>query len=102
MSFVVKAVLPASFTALASIPPVRPFTSNFSITISPNIATSASVGYKPTVPLAKLMAEAESGKPNFTRLVETEKKHQIEEVGSRLRGLMPWLAANKIVDKANN
>ena len=48
------------------------------------------------------MAEAESGKPKFTRLVETEKKHQIEEVGSRLRGLMPWLAANKIVDKAKN
>jgi ketol-acid reductoisomerase len=48
------------------------------------------------------MAEAESGKPNFTRLVEAEKKHQIEEVGSKLRGLMPWLASNKIVDKAKN
>lgn len=53
-------------------------------------------------PLAKLMAESESGKPNFARLVEAEKKHQIEDVGSRLRGLMPWLAANKIVDKAKN
>jgi ketol-acid reductoisomerase len=48
------------------------------------------------------MAESESGKPNFARLVEAEKKHQIEDVGSRLRGLMPWLAANKIVDKAKN
>jgi ketol-acid reductoisomerase len=48
------------------------------------------------------MAEAESGKPNFTRLVETEKKHQIEEVGAQLRGLMPWLAAHKLVDKAKN
>jgi ketol-acid reductoisomerase len=48
------------------------------------------------------MAEAESGKPNFTRLVEAEKKHQIEDVGARLRGLMPWLAANKLVDKAKN
>ena len=48
------------------------------------------------------MAEAESGKPNFTRLVETEKKHQIEDVGARLRGLMPWLASNKLVDKAKN
>jgi ketol-acid reductoisomerase len=48
------------------------------------------------------MAEAESGKPNFTRLVESEKKHQIEDVGAKLRGLMPWLAANKIVDKAKN
>jgi len=48
------------------------------------------------------MAEAESGKPNFNRLVESQKKHQIEEVGAKLRGLMPWLASNKIVDKAKN
>jgi len=48
------------------------------------------------------MAEAESGKPNFSRLAESGKKHQIEEVGARLRGLMPWLAANKLVDKAKN
>ncbi len=48
------------------------------------------------------MAEAESGKPNFNRLAESGKKHEIEEVGSRLRGLMPWLSANKLVDKAKN
>ena len=38
----------------------------------------------------------------FNRLVEGEKKHQIEEVGAKLRGLMPWLASNKIVDKAKH
>ncbi|MFI5224917.1 MAG: ketol-acid reductoisomerase, partial [Nitrospirales bacterium] len=48
------------------------------------------------------MAEAESGKPNFSRLVEAGKKHEIEDVGAKLRGLMPWLAANKLVDKAKN
>jgi ketol-acid reductoisomerase len=48
------------------------------------------------------MAEAESGKPNFNKLVADGKKHQIEEVGAKLRGLMPWLAANKIVDTAKN
>jgi ketol-acid reductoisomerase len=48
------------------------------------------------------LAEAESGKVNFNRMIETEKKHQIEEVGAGLRGLMPWLASNKIVDKAKN
>lgn len=48
------------------------------------------------------MAEAESGKPNFTRLAESGKKSEIEEVGGRLRGLMPWLSANKLVDKAKN
>jgi ketol-acid reductoisomerase len=48
------------------------------------------------------MAEAESGKTNFTRLAESERRHQIEDVGMKLRGLMPWLAANKLVDKAKN
>ncbi len=48
------------------------------------------------------MAEAESGKPNFNKLVADGKKHQIENVGEQLRGLMPWLASNKIVDKAKN
>jgi ketol-acid reductoisomerase len=48
------------------------------------------------------MAEAESGKPNFSRLVAEGKQHQIEQVGEQLRGLMPWLAANKLVDKAKN
>jgi len=48
------------------------------------------------------MAEAESGKINFNRMVAEEKQHSIEQVGSQLRGLMPWLSANKIVDKAKN
>jgi len=28
--------------------------------------------------------------------------HGIEVVGEKLRGMMPWIAANKIVDKAKN
>ena len=48
------------------------------------------------------MAEAEYGKVNFHRLIETEKKHPIEQVGGQLRSLMPWLSANRIVDKAKN
>lgn len=28
--------------------------------------------------------------------------HPIEEVGARLRGMMPWIAANKLVDKERN
>jgi ketol-acid reductoisomerase len=28
--------------------------------------------------------------------------HQIEEVGQRLRAMMPWIAANKLVDRAKN
>jgi ketol-acid reductoisomerase len=30
------------------------------------------------------------------------REHQIEEVGSRLRDMMPWIKANKIVDKSRN
>jgi ketol-acid reductoisomerase len=28
--------------------------------------------------------------------------HPIEQVGERLRGMMPWIAKNKLVDKAKN
>ncbi len=30
------------------------------------------------------------------------REHQIEEVGARLRGMMPWIQANKIVDQTKN
>jgi ketol-acid reductoisomerase len=28
--------------------------------------------------------------------------HQIEQVGEKLRGMMPWITANKLVDKDKN
>jgi ketol-acid reductoisomerase len=28
--------------------------------------------------------------------------HSIEQVGGKLRAMMPWIAANKIVDKDKN
>jgi ketol-acid reductoisomerase len=28
--------------------------------------------------------------------------HPIEEVGTRLRAMMPWIKANKLVDKSRN
>ena len=28
--------------------------------------------------------------------------HEIEAVGEKLRGMMPWIAKNKLVDKARN
>ena len=28
--------------------------------------------------------------------------HQIEQVGEQLRAMMPWIAANKLVDKDKN
>jgi ketol-acid reductoisomerase len=29
-------------------------------------------------------------------------EHPIEEVGQKLRAMMPWIAANKLVDKTKN
>jgi len=28
--------------------------------------------------------------------------HGIEQIGEKLRAMMPWIAANKIVDKSKN
>jgi ketol-acid reductoisomerase len=29
-------------------------------------------------------------------------EHDIEKVGERLRSMMPWIGANRLVDKARN
>ena len=41
------------------------------------------------------IAESESGRGNFNALREAGAKHQIEEVGKRLRSVMPWISAGK-------
>ncbi len=37
------------------------------------------------------IAEHEAGRPNFTRLMQQDDQHQIEQVGRRLRSMMQWL-----------
>lgn len=37
--------------------------------------------------------ENEQGRPNFNKLLEEGDKHQIEEVGKKLREMMPWMSA---------
>ncbi|MGH3492977.1 MAG: ketol-acid reductoisomerase, partial [Sciscionella sp.] len=37
------------------------------------------------------VSEDDNGRPNFTRLRQQGKDHQIEEVGAKLRGLMSWV-----------
>ncbi|MDT7741015.1 MAG: ketol-acid reductoisomerase, partial [Actinomycetota bacterium] len=39
--------------------------------------------------------EDENGRPNFTKLEEEGKAHQIEQVGAKLRGLMPWIGRDR-------
>ena len=35
--------------------------------------------------------ENQDGRPNYNRITEEEKKHPIEEIGKKLRGMMPWM-----------
>jgi ketol-acid reductoisomerase len=48
------------------------------------------------------MLENRANKPVFNALTSMGESHAIEEVGSKLRGMMPWLKKGKIVDKAKN
>ncbi len=41
------------------------------------------------------IAENESGRTNFLARREAETTHEIEKVGSQLRGMMPWLKSGK-------
>ncbi|HZZ87928.1 MAG TPA: ketol-acid reductoisomerase [Caulobacteraceae bacterium] len=48
------------------------------------------------------MVEVGAGKPTFNAIRRRNAEHPIEEVGSRLRAMMPWIAKNKLVDQARN
>jgi ketol-acid reductoisomerase len=48
------------------------------------------------------MREYRSGLAKFKAIRRNADAHPIEEVGRKLRGMMPWIAANKLVDKARN
>ncbi|WP_245198427.1 ketol-acid reductoisomerase [Jiella mangrovi] len=48
------------------------------------------------------MQEWHSGAARFKGIRRRNDKHQIEEVGEKLRGMMPWIKANALVDKERN
>jgi ketol-acid reductoisomerase len=65
--------------------------------------------------MKRVLADIQSGrftrdwmlenKVNQTSFKATRAKlaqHPIEEVGERLRGMMPWIGKNKLVDRAKN
>jgi ketol-acid reductoisomerase len=45
------------------------------------------------------LLECQVGKPVFQALTRRGEEHPIEEVGRRLRGMMPWLKKQKLVDR---
>ena len=46
--------------------------------------------------------ENRAGQASFKAMRRREAAHPIEEVGETLRGMMPWIAGNRLVDKAKN
>src|ERR1700755_2691020 len=48
------------------------------------------------------MQEYRAGGSRFKGIRRLNDSHQIEEVGAKLRGMMPWIGKNKLVDKSVN
>jgi ketol-acid reductoisomerase len=46
--------------------------------------------------------EGAMGYPSMTARRRNMEAHQIEQIGGKLREMMPWIAANKIIDKEKN
>jgi ketol-acid reductoisomerase len=48
------------------------------------------------------MQEYRAGLARFKGIRRNNDEHQIEEIGAKLREMMPWIGKNKLVDKAKN
>ena len=52
--------------------------------------------------VANWMTECKAGQPSFKAMRRNWAEHPIEDVGRKLRAMMPWLAKKKLVDKSRN
>ena len=50
----------------------------------------------------KWIGENKSGREEFLAMRKEHADHQMEEVGQRLRSMMPWIAKNRLVDRDKN
>jgi len=48
------------------------------------------------------MDECKNGQKNFLKMRKDLSNHPIEQVGEKLRDLMPWIGKNKLIDKDKN
>jgi ketol-acid reductoisomerase len=48
------------------------------------------------------MLENTAGQPSFKAMRRRAAEHPIEQVGERLRAMMPWIAEKRLVDKSKN
>lgn len=50
----------------------------------------------------RFILEGQTNYPEMTAMRRLNAAHQIEQVGECLRSMMPWITANKLVDKSKN
>jgi ketol-acid reductoisomerase len=50
----------------------------------------------------EFVAENQAGNPSIKAMRRISQRHQIEEVGEKLRGMMPWIQENRLVNKEVN
>jgi len=50
----------------------------------------------------RFMLDNKVGNPEMKAARKRQSEHQIEQVGARLREMMPWIGQNKLVDKSKN
>ena len=50
----------------------------------------------------EFVTENQAGAPTIKALRRLSQGHRIEEVGAKLRAMMPWIEANKLVDRSKN
>ncbi len=48
------------------------------------------------------VSECQAGQPSFKAMRRRGAEHPVEQVGARLRAMMPWIAEDKLVDKEKN
>ena len=50
----------------------------------------------------EFVTENQTGAPSIKAMRRISQAHPIEEVGEKLRGMMPWIQENRLVDKDVN
>ncbi|MCK5719926.1 MAG: ketol-acid reductoisomerase, partial [Thiomargarita sp.] len=50
----------------------------------------------------EFIMENQTGKATFKAKRRLGREHQLEQVGAKLREMMPWIGKNRLVDKDKN
>jgi ketol-acid reductoisomerase len=50
----------------------------------------------------EFVTENQAGAPTIKAMRRISQAHPIEDVGARLRGMMPWIQARRLVDRDKN